>query len=160
VGLREALDRRGLPSIWLDAGAGCHYAARRRRMASKGRPFRAVNVEGWEVLVGRGDEDHDHLTFHVAEPHDLWLHVGGGTPGSHVLVRNPGKGEVPRSVLERAAQLAAWFSKARGAARVEVHFCRAGDVSKPRGAPTGLVELARYKSLKVKPEPPAGAADS
>ena len=128
-------------------------------MGSKGRPYRTMDVEGWEVLVGRGDEDNDHLTFDIAAPHDLWLHVGGGTPGSHVIVRNPGKGDVPRAVIERAAQFAAWYSKARGAPRVEVHVCRASEVSKPRGAPAGLVNLARYKSLKVKPEPPAGASD-
>lgn len=121
-------------------------------MASKGRPYRTVVVEGFEVLVGRGSEDNDHLTFEVADPHDLWLHVGGGTPGSHVLVKNPDKAEVPRAVIERAAQLAAWYSKARGAPRVEVHYCRAGDVVKPRGAPAGLVELARWKAIKVKPE--------
>lgn len=128
-------------------------------MGSKGRPYRTVDVEGWEVLVGRGEEDNDHLTFDVAEPHDLWLHVGGGTPGSHVVVKNPEKGEVPRGVVERAAELAAWYSKARGAPRVDVHYCRASDVSKPRGAPAGLVSLARYKSVKVKPTPPAGAGD-
>jgi len=128
-------------------------------VASKGKPYRTVDVEGWQILVGRGDEDNDHLTFDVAEPHDLWLHVAGGTPGSHVVVRNPEKGEIPRSVVERAGELAAWYSKARGAPRVEVHVCRASDVTKPRGAPRGLVELARWKSLKVKPVPPAGAAD-
>jgi predicted ribosome quality control (RQC) complex YloA/Tae2 family protein len=121
-------------------------------MASKGRPYRTVLVEGFEILVGRGSEDNDHLTFEVADPHDLWLHVGGGTPGSHVVVKNPDKTEIPRAVLERAAELAAWYSKARGAPRVEVHYCRAGDVSKPRGAPAGLVELARWKAIKVKPE--------
>jgi predicted ribosome quality control (RQC) complex YloA/Tae2 family protein len=120
-------------------------------VASKGRPYRTVNVLGWGVLVGRGDADNDHLTFDVAEPHDLWLHVAGGTPGSHVVVQNPGKGEVPRAVVERAAELAAWYSKARGAPRVEVHVCRASDVTKPRGAPKGLVQLARFRSLKVKP---------
>jgi len=128
-------------------------------MASKGRPYRTVTIEGWDVLIGRADEDNDHLTFDVAEPHDLWLHVAGGTPGSHVVIRNPAKGEVPRPVIERAAAHAAWYSKARGAPRVEVHFCHASDVSKPRGAPAGLVHLARYKSLKVRPEAPAGSAD-
>jgi predicted ribosome quality control (RQC) complex YloA/Tae2 family protein len=118
-----------------------------------------VNVEGWEVLVGRGDEDNDHLTFDVAEPHDRWLHVAGGTPGSHVVIRNPARGDVPRAVIERAAELAAWYSKARGAPRVEVHVCRVSDVSKPRGVPKGMVELARYQSVKVKPTPPAGATD-
>jgi predicted ribosome quality control (RQC) complex YloA/Tae2 family protein len=120
-------------------------------MASKGRPYRTFSIEGFEVLVGRADEDNDDLTFRVAEPQDLWLHVGGGTPGSHVVVRNPGRVEIPKTVLERAAALSAWYSKARAASRVEVHYCRAGDVKKPRGAPAGLVELARFKSIRVKP---------
>ncbi|HVK68618.1 MAG TPA: NFACT RNA binding domain-containing protein [Polyangium sp.] len=128
-------------------------------MASKGRPYRTVTVEGFEVLIGRGAEDNDYLTFDVAKPHDVWLHVGGGTPGSHVIVRNPDRVEVPRSVVEIAAAAAAWYSKSRGAPKVEVHFCRASEVSKPRGAPAGLVELARYKSMKVKPAAPAGATD-
>jgi predicted ribosome quality control (RQC) complex YloA/Tae2 family protein len=121
-------------------------------LASKGRPYRTLVVEGFEILVGRGDEDNDHLTFDVAEPHDLWLHVAGGTAGSHVIVRNPDKGDVPRAVVEAAAQAAAFYSKARGAPKVEVHVCRAADVSKPRGAPAGLVELRRYKSIKVTPQ--------
>jgi predicted ribosome quality control (RQC) complex YloA/Tae2 family protein len=128
-------------------------------MSSKGRPYRTVVVEGFEILVGRGDEDNDHLTFDVAQPHDLWLHVAGGTPGSHVVVKNPDKVEVPRAVVERAAALAAWYSKARGAPKVEVHYCRASDVSKPRGAPRGLVELARFKSVKVKPEAGPGLTE-
>jgi predicted ribosome quality control (RQC) complex YloA/Tae2 family protein len=126
-------------------------------LSSKGKPYRTVLVDGYEVLIGRSSADNDHLTFDVAEPHDAWLHVAGGTPGSHVIVKNPTKGEVPRSVLERAAAAAAWYSKARGAPRVEVHVCRAGEVSKPRGAPAGLVELARWKSLRVKPAPFGGA---
>jgi predicted ribosome quality control (RQC) complex YloA/Tae2 family protein len=124
-------------------------------VSSKGRPYRTLVVEGFEVLVGRGDEDNDYLTFDVAEPRDLWLHVAGGTPGSHVIVRNPDGGEIPRSVVEVAAAAAAWYSKARAARSVEVHVCRAGDVRKPRGSPAGLVELARYKSVRVQPALPS-----
>lgn len=120
-------------------------------MASKGRPYRTILIEGFEVLVGRGDESNDLLTFEIGEQDDLWLHVAGGTPGSHVIVRNPGKVQVPRAVVECAAAAAAWYSKARNAARVEVHICRVADVSKPRGAPTGLVQLARWRSVRVRP---------
>lgn len=120
-------------------------------MSSKGRPYRTVDVDGYEVLVGRADRDNDDLTFRVAEKRDVWLHVGGGTPGSHVIIRNPGGVDVPREVVEKAAQLAAWYSKARGAPRVEVHVCRVSDVSKPRGAPDGMVELRRFTKLKVVP---------
>jgi predicted ribosome quality control (RQC) complex YloA/Tae2 family protein len=130
-----------------------------RTVSSKGRPYRTLVVEGYEILVGRGDEDNDHLTFDVAEPRDLWLHVAGGTPGSHVVVRNPEGGEVPRSVVEIAAAVAAWYSKARGAPKVEVHVCRASDVNKPRGAPAGLVELRRYEKVRVKPALPAAPCD-
>jgi predicted ribosome quality control (RQC) complex YloA/Tae2 family protein len=120
-------------------------------MPSKGRPYRTFVFDGFEILVGRGDNDNDYLTFDVAQPNDLWLHVGGGTPGSHVVVRNPENVDVPRPVIERAAELAAWYSKARAASTVDVHYCKASAVSKPRSAPAGLVELARWKSVKVKP---------
>lgn len=120
-------------------------------MGSAGRPYRTIVVDGIEILVGRAAEDNDHLTFHVAKKSDLWLHVGGGTPGSHVVVRKPEGRDVPDAVVERAAELAAWYSKARGAPRVEVHVCRAGDVRKRKGAPAGQVELQRFTRRKVTP---------
>jgi predicted ribosome quality control (RQC) complex YloA/Tae2 family protein len=121
-------------------------------VASKGRPYRMVDVGGFEVLVGRGDSENDLLTFEVAEPHDLWLHVGGGVPGSHVIVRNPERlAELPRSVVTGAAALAARYSKARNAGKVDVHVCRVADVSKARGMPPGMVLLARWKRVRVSP---------
>jgi predicted ribosome quality control (RQC) complex YloA/Tae2 family protein len=122
-------------------------------VASKGKGYRTLEVEGFLVLVGKGDADNDHLTFGVAEPHDLWLHVAGPA-GSHVVIRNPEKlDEVPRAVTERAAELAAWHSKARGArGKVEVHLCRVADVSKPRGFAPGEVLLRTWKVVKVYPK--------
>ncbi|WP_412063384.1 NFACT RNA binding domain-containing protein [Rubrivirga sp. IMCC45206] len=108
------------------------------------------NVDGYDVLVGRTARDNDKLTFKVARPNDVWLHVGGGTPGSHVVIRTPEGGEVPRAVVKRAAELAVAHSKAKGATgKVDVHVCRACDVSKPRGAKPGSVQLRRYESVKV-----------
>ena len=119
-------------------------------MASKGRRYRTVVVEGYEVLIGKGDADNDELTFALAAPEDFWLHVAGGVPGSHVVVRNPEKLDaLPRAVVERAAELAARHSKARDARRVDVHLCRVADVSKPRGAPAGQVELRRWERVRV-----------
>ena len=121
-------------------------------MGRKGRPYRTVRLGGFDVLVGRGDRENDELTFEVAEPADVWMHVAG-TPGSHVVVRNPDRlPALPGEVLERAAQLAGWYSKSRGARRVEVHACRAGDVSKPAGWEPGKVLLRRWTVLRVRPE--------
>lgn len=124
-------------------------------MGSKGRGFRTFDVGGFEVLVGKGDIDNDELTFRVGEPRDFWLHVAG-LPGSHVVVRNPGNLDaLPRPVLEAAATLAAWHSKARGArGKVEVHVCRVADVSKPRGFAPGEVRLRRWDAVRVYPRDP------
>jgi predicted ribosome quality control (RQC) complex YloA/Tae2 family protein len=126
---------------------------------SKGRGYRSFAVGGYEVLVGKGSADNDVLTFHLANGSDVWLHVGGGTPGSHVVVRNPSGGDVPQAVVEGAAALAAYYSKARGAPLVKVDWCRRVDVFKPRGAPAGMVELKRHKTIKVKPGLPEAAND-
>ena len=123
-------------------------------VASKGRPYRSVMVEGFEILIGKGDEENDRLTFEVAAPDDLWLHVGSGAAGSHVVIRNPEKLDVlAKDVVRRAAELAAWHSKARAAGRVEVHVCRVSDVTKRRGAPAGEVMLRRWDRLRVYPRP-------
>ena len=111
-------------------------------MASKGRGFRAERVEGFEVLIGKGDAENDALTFALAAPGDFWLHVAGGNPDRLA--------ELPPPVLRRAAELAAWHSKARGArGKVEVHVCRVADVSKPGGFDPGQVLLRRWDVVKV-----------
>jgi predicted ribosome quality control (RQC) complex YloA/Tae2 family protein len=126
-------------------------------VGSKGRPYRSFKVDDWEIRIGKGDAENDRLTFELSEPWDLWLHVGGGTPGSHVVLCNPARQKVPDAVLERAAQLAAWYSKARARAKVEVHVCRVADVHKQRGAPLGQVRLSKFDRLKVVPSPPEAA---
>ena len=120
-------------------------------MASKGRGYRRLEVEGFEILVGKGDVENDELTFGMADPRDWWLHVAGHS-GSQVIVRNPdGLDALPRPVLQRAAELAAWHSKGRGAGKLEVHVCRVADVRKPRGFAPGKVQLRRWTSLRVFP---------
>lgn len=120
------------------------------------RGYRMLEMAGWEILVGRAARDNDELTFRVARPNDLWLHASG-CAGSHVIVRR-GEGadlageEAPAEVVARAAELAAFHSKAREArGKVAVHVCRAGDVRKVRGAPPGQVQLRRYDTVRVYP---------
>ena len=130
-------------------------------LGSKGKGYRTLTVEGFEIVVGTGDADNDRLTFDVGEPRDFWLHVAGPA-GSHVVVRNPeGLDELPRPVFARAAELAAFYSKARGArGKVEVHVCRVADVSKPRGFAPGQVLLRRWKAVKAYPRGIEDADDS
>lgn len=110
---------------------------------------RFTSPDGMEVLVGRSAADNDLLTFQVASQRDFWLHVAG-TPGSHVVVKNPdGLDTLPRETLRFAARLAAVHSKAKGAGQVSVHLARVKDVKKSRGAPPGQVTLQRFRSVRV-----------
>jgi len=103
------------------------------------------------VLVGRTAADNDVLTLKIASQKDFWMHVASES-GSHVVVRNPdGLDALPKETLLFAASLAARYSKAKNAKRVQVHVARARDVSKPRGFARGKVVLKRYQSVKVEP---------
>jgi predicted ribosome quality control (RQC) complex YloA/Tae2 family protein len=106
--------------------------------------------DGYEMLVGRGARDNDHLTFRVARPHDLWMHAAD-YPGSHVVVRNPSRQEIPHRTVIEAAQLAAHFSQARASGKVDVHYTERKFLSKPKGAAPGLVRISSFRSIAVEP---------
>lgn len=115
------------------------------------RRVRVFELEGdWMVLVGKSDQDNDYLSLECSRSEDLWFHVDG-FPGSHVLLLEVGQQRPPRAVLEKAAGIAAWFSKARKAKRVGVGMARASDVGKRRGAPKGQVTVKKEEILRVTP---------
>jgi predicted ribosome quality control (RQC) complex YloA/Tae2 family protein len=111
---------------------------------------RYLSSDGYEILVGRAARDNDHLTFKVARPNDLWLHAAD-YPGSHVVIRNSTRKEIPHRTIIEAAQLAAYFSDARKDAKVTVRYTPRKFLSKPKGAAPGLVRLSRFKSINVEP---------
>lgn len=109
-----------------------------------------VSSDGYEILVGRAARDNDTLTFKVGKPNDLWLHAAD-YPGSHVIVRNPTRKEIPQRTLFEAAQLAAYFSQASKDPKVDVHYTERKFLSKPKGAAAGMVRMSRFKTAVVKP---------
>jgi predicted ribosome quality control (RQC) complex YloA/Tae2 family protein len=126
-----------------------------RVASAKARPASAYRRlpldDGWEVLVGTSASGNAVVTFDVAQPDDVWLHARG-VPGAHVILRGP-RGEPPAHVLERAAQLAAHHSAARGSARVEVDAAPRRYVRKIPAAPPGLVRYTNERTLRVEPMP-------
>jgi len=110
-----------------------------------------LSVDGFEILVGRTANDNDHLTFKIARPNDLWLHAAD-YGGSHVVVRNSTRKEIPHRTLIEAAQLAAYFSQAKKNPKADVHYTERKFVSKIKGAKPGLVRLQRFKNITVAPK--------
>jgi predicted ribosome quality control (RQC) complex YloA/Tae2 family protein len=128
------------------------------KLISRGKPEkkipgvrRYVSSDGLEILVGRTSRDNDHLTFKVARPNDLWLHAAD-YGGSHVVVRNATRKDVPHRTIIEAAQLAAQFSQARKDPKVDVHYTERKFVSKVKGAAPGLVRMTRFKNITVAPK--------
>jgi predicted ribosome quality control (RQC) complex YloA/Tae2 family protein len=109
-----------------------------------------ISSDGYEILVGRGSKDNDYLTLRVAKSLDWWFHAADYA-GSHVVVRNKTKGDLPPKTLIEAAQLAAKFSKAGQDSKVAVHYTQRKFVSKPKNAAPGLVRLSSFKTILVEP---------
>lgn len=112
---------------------------------------RFVSSDGFEILVGKGAKDNDFLTFRVAKSFDLWMHAAD-YPGSHVVVKNPSRREVPPKTLLEAAQIAAFYSHARQQPKAAVHYTQKKFVNKPKGAGPGLVSLSSFKTILVRPK--------
>lgn len=125
---------------------------RAKERAAAAEPVRRfTSSEGFEVVCGKSGRGNDMIVGKLARNDDIWFHVQG-CPGSHVLVKVAGRaGELTRKTIEEAAALAAWHSKARGAAKVDVIYTEARNVKKPRGAKPGLVTVKEHKAIRVRP---------
>lgn len=98
--------------------------------------------EGYEILIGRNAEMNDILTTEIADKEDLWLHASQ-VAGSHVIVRNKGV-EIPKEVVQRAAELAAKNSRGKG--KVKVVWTKAKYVTKDNDQKQGEVYVDYGKS--------------
>jgi predicted ribosome quality control (RQC) complex YloA/Tae2 family protein len=158
AGSAPASDRLGRLQVWrsdhadLVAPKQARGAQGRYGPEEPARPFRRYLVDGrWEVWIGRNNRENDELTHRTAHSRDIWLHAQG-VPGSHVILRTGGQPEqVPRSVLEKAAALAALNSRARHSELVPVIYTQQRYVRKPRKAPPGTAVCLREKSLFARP---------
>ncbi|SET51464.1 NFACT RNA binding domain-containing protein [Hymenobacter actinosclerus] len=128
-------------------------AAAVTKAAAAELPFKVFEDSGFTILVGRNAANNDLLTQRYAHKDDLWLHAKDVT-GSHVVIRQRAGQPVPAPVLERAAQLAAWYSKRQHDSLCPVTYTPKKYVRKPRGAKPGQVAIEREKVLLVVPANP------
>jgi predicted ribosome quality control (RQC) complex YloA/Tae2 family protein len=135
------------------AEAGYIREKRRRKKVGRSQPLAVNSKDGLLILVGRNSHQNEEVTFRQATPHDLWLHVRGA-PGAHVIVKTGGQ-EVPEATLRQAAQLAAYYSQARGSTHVAVDYTEQRYVRRIKGAGPGLVTYTGEKTIRVAPRKPA-----
>lgn len=100
------------------------------------------------IMVGRNNLQNDEMTFKMAKKGELWFHAKD-IPGSHVLIKdnlNPSD-----EVKTDAAELAAYYSKARLSNLIQVDMIEAKKLNKPTGAKPGFVTYTGQKTLRVTP---------
>lgn len=116
-------------------------------------PFKKFEVLGFEVWVGKSARSNDELLRRYAWKDDLWLHAKD-VSGSHVIVKHQAGKILPGPVLEKAASLAAYYSKSKTSSLAAVMYTPCKYVRKVKGSPPGAVMVDREKVLMVRPEAP------
>lgn len=114
----------------------------------KSVPYHYLSSDGYHMYVGKNNFQNDELTFKFAVGNDWWFHAKE-IPGSHVIVKTNGD-TLPDQTFEEAARLAAYYSKGRDNAKVEIDYLEKKNVKKPNGsAPGFVVYYTNYSMIAV-----------
>lgn len=122
--------------------------AKKRRKPKISQPDQFTASDGTRISVGKNNLQNDKLSLHTAKRTDIWLHVKD-MPGSHVIIHAADPSE--QTILE-AANLAAYFSKARASSTVPVDYVPVKRLHKPNGAKPGFVIFTGQKTVFVTPK--------
>lgn len=122
-----------------------------KKNAPKSKPFHYLTKEGFHIYVGKNNFQNDELSFSFATGNDIWFH-SKGMPGSHVILKTEGKEEIPDSVYEQAARLAAYYSSGRTAPKVEIDYTRKKNLKRPPASKPGFVIYHTNYSMLIEPD--------
>lgn len=116
-------------------------------------PYRDFIYQGYAIWVGKGATQNDSLLRYHSHKNDLWLHAKD-VSGSHVLLKHKAGKNFPADVMEKAASLAAWYSKRKSDSLCPVICTPRKWVRKLKGAPAGAVAVEKEEQvLLVQPAP-------
>lgn len=137
--IREELMEQGLLKM---------RASKKKKKPVKPTPEKYIASDGTEISVGKNNKQNDYVTFKLAKKTDTWLHTKD-IPGSHVVIHSDNPSE---TALSEAANLAAYFSKARESSSVPVDYTVVKQVKKPNGSKPGFVIYFEQTTLFVTPD--------
>ena len=147
-GLKEL---RAIQSEFVKKGWIKETKRQSKQSESAGAFRKYTSPDGFQIYVGRNSKENDLLLRRIASSRDMWLHAKQ-IHGSHVIIRNPeNKPGIPMPTLLKAAQIAAFFSKAQHSSYVPVDYTWFRYVVKPKGTASGFVTYTHEKTLHVEP---------
>ena len=113
--------------------------------------FKVYNFQQFTIYVGRNAKNNDLLTQKHAKKEDLWLHARD-VSGSHVVIKHQAGKNFPSTVIERAAQLAAFYSKRKNDSLCPVIVTPKKFVRKTRDLLDGQVIIDKEEVIMIEPK--------
>lgn len=115
-------------------------------------PFRHFIIQDkYNFYVGRDSKSNDQLTTKFAKQNDFWFHARS-VAGSHGVLRVENTKEaIPKNILEKAASITAFYSKAKTSKLASVTYTLKKYVVKNSRHEPGQVSVLKENVLLVKP---------
>jgi predicted ribosome quality control (RQC) complex YloA/Tae2 family protein len=114
------------------------------------QPLTLLTPGGLTVQVGRNHRQNEWISLQQARKGDLWFHAQE-CPGSHVVLKSSAAAPEEQD-LQSAANLAAFFSRARGNSRVAVVMTPCEALQRIPGAGPGTVRHRGGEVLWADPQ--------
>jgi predicted ribosome quality control (RQC) complex YloA/Tae2 family protein len=154
--VQTAADETDIAEIRAELAAQGFIKAKYKKQANKAEkksgPLRFNSSDGFYIYVGKNNTQNDELTLRFAQGGDIWMHTKE-IAGSHIIIRTNNEKPPERTIME-GANLAAYYSKARGSSQVPVDYVLKKHVKKPAGAKPGFVIYDHHKTIYITPEEP------
>lgn len=138
----------------LKAFVKTHQLGHKQKEKEDQVPYKKFEIEGFDVLIGKSAKANDELLRRFAWKEDLWLHAKD-VSGSHVLIKYRSGINFPKTVIERAAELAAYYSKNKNESLAPVIYTPSKYVRKVKGSAPGAVMVDKERVIMISPKGPS-----
>ena len=109
-----------------------------------------ISTDGYEIFVGKNNNQNDYLTMKFAKADDMWLHTKD-IAGSHGIIKAQ-NGKVSDNAIRQTAIICSFYSKARFSQSVPVDYTQRKNVKKPNKAKPGMVIYLTNNTIYVTPD--------
>lgn len=146
--LRQCQDLEDLKEIELEMRQSGLIKDAQKQTKTVISRYREYEIDGFIIKVGKNNLQNERL-FREAKPDDVWLHAKD-IHGSHTVIAT-NRREVPDDVLVKAAEIAAYYSKAHMSQNVPVDYTLIKNIKKPPKSALGRVIYTQQRTLYVNP---------
>ncbi|AEA33300.1 Rqc2 family fibronectin-binding protein [Hippea maritima] len=126
------------------------YTKGRKKTKKDYLPYEHINIDGYDVYIGKNARGNDIVSLKLASKDDLWFHAKN-IASAHLILKTPSKlQDIDDDVKMKIARIVACRSKAKKSEMVDVDYTLAKYVRKPKHAKMGMVIYTNFKTIRVK----------